>query len=127
MTVSRTILAAALAALVAGPALADGDAAKGEKVFNKCKACHMVGENAKNRVGPELNGIVGAEIASVDGFKYSDAFQSKKAEGLVWTEDNLDAYLADPRGFIPKNKMGFAGLKKEDDREDVIAYLKQFQ
>ncbi|MDX5361833.1 MAG: cytochrome c family protein [Alphaproteobacteria bacterium] len=127
MTFSRTILAAALAALVAGPALADGDAAKGEKVFNKCKACHMVGENAKNRVGPQLNGILGAEIASVDGFKYSDAFQAKKAEGFVWTEENLDAYLADPRGFIPKNKMGFAGLKKEDDREDVIAYLKQFQ
>lgn len=127
MTFSRTILAAALAALVAGPALADGDAAKGEKVFNKCKACHMVGENAKNRVGPQLNGILGAEIASVDGFKYSDAFQAKKAEGFVWTEENLDAYLADPRGFIPKNRMGFAGLKKEDDREDVIAYLKQFQ
>lgn len=124
---SRTIFAAAVAVVLAGPALADGDAAKGEKVFNKCKVCHMVGDNAKNRVGPILNGIVGAEIASVDGFKYSDAFLAEKEEGFVWTEENIDAYLADPRGFIPKNRMAFAGLKKDDEREDVIAYLKQFQ
>ncbi len=119
-------LATALAAL-ALPALADGDPAKGEKVFNKCKACHAVGENAKNKIGPLLNGIVGAEIASVEGFKYSDAFLEKKSEGLVWDEDTLDAYLTKPKDFIPKTKMTFNGLRKEDEREDVIAYLKQFE
>ena len=119
-------LATALAFLTA-PALADGDPAEGEKVFRKCKACHAVGEDAKNKVGPQLNGIVGAEIASVEGFNYSDAFMEKKAEGLVWDEATLDAYLAKPRDFIAKTKMSFAGLRKEDEREDVIAYLKQFE
>jgi cytochrome c len=125
-TLRIAALATALACLSV-PALADGDAAKGEKVFNKCKACHAVGDGAKNKIGPLLNGIIGAEIASVDGFKYSDAFLEKKAEGLVWDDANLDAYLTKPKDFIPKTKMSFAGLRKEDDREDVIAYLKTFQ
>jgi cytochrome c len=121
---------AALAALVASiamPALADGDAEKGEKVFKKCKACHAVGEGAKNKVGPELNGIVDNEAASVEGFKYSKAFMEKKAEGLVWTEDNLETYLKKPKDFIPGTKMSFAGLRKEDDIENVIAYLETFE
>lgn len=118
---------AAVLAVAATPALADGDADKGKKVFNKCKACHAVGENAKNKIGPQLNGIIGAEIASVEGFKYSDAFLEKKAEGLVWDEETLATYLTKPKDFIPKTKMSFAGLRKEDDREDVIAYLKTFE
>lgn len=125
-TLRIAALAAALACLTV-PALADGDAEKGEKVFRKCKACHAVGEGAKNKIGPLLNGIIGTEIASVEGFKYSDAFLEKKAEGLVWDEATLDTYLAKPKDFIPKTKMSFAGLRKEDDREDVIAYLKTFQ
>lgn len=127
MRIVRTAALAALLTSLALPALAEGDAAKGEKVFNKCKACHAVGENAKNKIGPLLNGIVGAEIASVDGFKYSDAFLEKKAEGLVWDEETLDAYLTKPKDFIPGTKMTFNGLRKEDEREDVIAYLKQFE
>lgn len=123
----RLAVALAVLTVTAAPALADGDPAEGEKVFRKCKACHMVGEDAKNRVGPLLNGIVGREIASAEGFGYSDAFTAKKAEGFTWTEENLEAYLENPKDFIPGNKMTFAGLKKEDDREDVIAYLKQFQ
>ena len=119
-------LAAALA-MAATPALAEGDAEKGKKVFNKCKSCHAVGENAKNKIGPQLNGIIGAEIASVDGFKYSKAFLEKKDEGLVWDDAALDAYLTKPKDFIPKTKMSFAGLRKEQDREDVIAYLKTFE
>ena len=91
------------------------------------KACHAVGENAKNKVGPQLNGIVGAEIASVEGFKYSKAFMEKKAEGLVWNDETLDAYLTKPKDYIPKTKMSYAGLRKEEDRADVIAYLKTFQ
>ena len=118
---------AALVACIAMPALADGDAEKGEKVFKKCKACHAVGEGAKNKVGPELNGIVGKEAASVEGFKYSKAFMEKKDEGLVWTEDNLETYLEKPKDFIPGTKMSFAGLRKEDDVDNVIAYLETFQ
>ncbi|MCL5778384.1 cytochrome c family protein [Limibaculum sp. FT325] len=127
MRLASPALLALLAALVASPALADGDAEKGQKVYNKCKACHAVGEGAKNKVGPALNGIVGKEIASAEGFSYSDAFMAKKAEGFTWTEENLEAYLEKPKDFIPGNKMSFAGLKKEDEREDVIAYLKTFQ
>ncbi len=111
----------------AGSALAEGDAAAGEKVFKKCKACHAVGDGAKNKVGPMLNGIVGNEIASVEDFKYSKAFLAKKAEGLVWTEEVLDTYLAKPKKFIPGTKMSYAGLKKEGDRANVIAYLKTFE
>lgn len=125
-TITGTLALLAMAGL-AGNALADGDAAKGEKVFAKCKACHMVGPDAKNRVGPTLNGIVGRTAGTAEGFKYSDAVMAKNAEGFVWTEENIDAYLADPKGFMPGNKMTFPGLKKEDDRENVIAYLKTFQ
>ncbi len=121
-----TTLACAIA-LAGGAALAEGDPAKGEKVFNKCKACHMVGEGAKNRVGPTLNGIIGAEIASVEGFKYSDAFLAKKDEGFVWTEEAIAAYLEKPKDYIEGNKMSFAGLRKEADRANVIAYLAQFE
>ncbi|HUS54853.1 MAG TPA: cytochrome c family protein [Thermohalobaculum sp.] len=110
----------------AGAALADGDAAKGVKVFNKCKACHAIGDGAKNKVGPMLNSIVGAAAGSVEGFKYSEAMQAKQAEGLVWTDETLDAYLTKPKDYIPGTKMSFAGLKKEDQREDLIAYLKTF-
>ncbi len=111
----------------AGSAFAEGDAAAGEKVFRKCKACHAVGDDAKNKVGPMLNGIVDNEIASVDGFNYSKAFLAKKAEGLVWTVDVLDSYLAKPKKFIPGTKMSYAGLKKEGDRANIIAYLKTFE
>ncbi len=126
-------IAAALTALaltgMAGAALAEGDAAAGEKVFRKCKSCHQVGDGAKNRIGPVLNGIVGNEIASVEGFekKYSKAFLAKKDEGLVWTEEELDAFLTKPKKYLKGTKMSFAGLKKEEQRADVIAYLKTFE
>ena len=119
--------AATLALLIpVASASAEGDAAKGEKVFNKCKACHAVGEGAKNKVGPQLNDLVGRTAGTVDGFKYSKAMVGAGEEGVVWDEANLDAYLEKPRGFIKGNRMAFAGLKKEGDRADVIAYLKTF-
>ena len=126
MTFSRIkvrgwILAAAPAAmLAAGPALADGDAAAGEKVFVKCKTCHTL-EVGKNKVGPSLAGLIGRPAGSLADFNYSDAM---KASGLTWDEATLNEYLADPKGKVPGNKMVFAGVKKDEDRANLIAYLK---
>lgn len=108
-------------------AFAQGDAAKGEKVFNKCKSCHMVGEDAKDRVGPQLNGIVGAAVASRETFDYSDALLAKKDEGAVWDDATLDVYLEKPKEWAPGTKMTFAGLRKEEERANVIAYLATFE
>ena len=128
MRKTLTILTALALLGHAAPALADGDAAEGEEIYKKkCKTCHMVGPDAKNRVGPVLNGIVDAPAGSVEGFKYSNAMEAKRDEGLVWTEDELDAYLTKPREYLKGTKMSFPGLKDEDDREDVIAYLKSVQ
>ena len=121
---SRLILASFLAvAAMTLPALAEGSAEKGEAVFAKCKACHEV-EKGVNKVGPTLKGVVGRKAASVEGYKYSEAMAAKGAEGVVWDETNLTTYLADPKAFVPKTKMAFAGLKKPEDVADVIAYLK---
>lgn len=119
------LLAGGVVAASIGGALAQ-DIAAGEKVFAKCKACHMVGEDAKNRVGPILNGIVGRAAASVEGFKYSPAMTKAGADGLVWDEANLSAYLHDPKGYLKGNKMAFAGLKKDEEVTNVIAYLESF-
>ncbi|MFD1695348.1 c-type cytochrome [Roseibium aestuarii] len=124
----RLFAAAAVIGLaLTASAHADGDAAKGEKVFKKCAACHAVGEGAKNKVGPVLNGVIGRHAAAIEDFKYSKAMVDKGAEGLVWDEATLATYLEKPKDLVPGTKMAFAGLKKEDEREDVIAYLKQFQ
>ena len=106
--------------LSAGAAHADGDADKGKKVFNKCKACHTL-EAGKNRVGPSLHGIMGRPAGTAEGFKYSDAM---KGSGITWDEATLDTYLKDPKAMVPGTKMVFAGLKKEDDIKDLLAYLK---
>lgn len=100
--------------------LAAGDPEAGEKVFRKCKACHTVDEGGPNRVGPNLYGIVGAPVASVEGFGYSDALIEY---GGDWTPDRLAAFLANPRKEVKGTKMGFGGLRKEEDQADVIAYL----
>ena len=98
---------------------AEGDAAKGKKVFNKCKSCHSL-DAGKNKIGPSLHDIVGRPAGKVEGFKYSDAM---KDSGIDWTPENLDAYLTKPKKFMPDTKMVFAGLKKEGQRQDLIAYL----
>ena len=110
----------ALAVLAAGSAHA-GDAEAGKKVFKKCAACHSL-EAGKNKVGPSLAGIVGSEAGKVDGFKYSDAILSS---GIVWDAAALDAYLTKPKDFLPGTKMVFAGLKKPEDRANVIELLTQ--
>ncbi|WP_226628759.1 c-type cytochrome [Alloyangia pacifica] len=121
-----TLTAGLILALSAGMALAEGDAAKGEKVFRKCQACHMVGEDAENRVGPVLTGVVGREIAAVEDFDYSDALQELAAADGTWTPEELSAFLEKPRDFAKGTKMSFAGLRKEEERADVIAYLATF-
>ncbi|MGE3293458.1 MAG: cytochrome c family protein [Geminicoccaceae bacterium] len=98
------------------------DAAAGEKVFSKCKACHVI-DAATNRVGPSLHGIIGRQAGTVEGYKYSEAMIQHGKDGLVWSNENLDKYLADPKGFVPKNKMAFPGLKNAEDRANVIAYI----
>ncbi len=120
----KIALAALALVLVPSMAFAEGDPDKGKKVFNKCKACHFV-DKEKNKVGPYLKGVVGRKAASVPNFKYSKAMKAKAEEGLVWTEENLAKYLKAPKKFIPGNKMAFAGLKKDEDIANVIAYLKK--
>lgn len=105
----------------------DGDADAGEKVFRKCMACHAVGEGAKNKVGPQLNGVVGRQIAAEGDFKYSDVLAEMGAEGKEWTPEELAAFLEKPRDYAKGTKMSFAGLRKEEDRSDVIAYLATFE
>lgn len=112
--------------VIVDAALAGGDAAAGEKVFKKCKACHMIGEGAKSRTGPALNNIIGAELGDVEGFKYSAGLIALAEADTIWTIENLNALLLKPKDFITKTKMSFAGLKKEEDRANLIAYLATF-
>ena len=102
-----------------------GDAEKGKKVFNKCKACHGIDEGGKNKLGPNLWNMVGAAIAAVDGYKYSKALLAYAGEAGNWNEENLDSWLKKPKDLVRKTKMIFPGLKKEADRADLIAYLKE--
>lgn len=97
--------------------------AAGKKVFKKCKACHQVGDKAKNKTGPVLNGIIGRAAGTVEGFKYSKAMKAKADEGLVWTDEALAEFLAKPKAFIKGTKMSFSGLKKEKDLAAIAAYL----
>lgn len=101
--------------------------AAGAKVFRKCKACHQVGDGAKNRAGPVLNGILGRAAGTVEGFKYSKPLLAKAEEGLVWTEDALTAFLANPKAYIKGTKMSFNGLRKDKDLAAITAYLSTFE
>jgi cytochrome c len=117
----RVLTVVVLATIAASPALAEGDAAAGEKVYKKCKTCHSL-EAGKNKLGPNLAGIFGRQAGSVEGYKYSAAMASS---GIVWDEATMDAFLTKPKDVVPKTKMAFAGLKKEEQRQDLIAYLKE--
>ena len=110
-----------------------GDAAKGEAIFKKCAACHQVGPEAENKVGPILTGVVGRAVASVEGYKYGKSIVAYGETGATWTEEELFDWLANPKKYLrakledkkAKSKMS-AKLKKEDERKDVIAYLATF-
>src|SRR5262245_211940 len=105
----------------------DSNAGEGAEVFKKCRACHDIGPEAKNKVGPLLNGIVGRPAGTIEGFNYSNSNKEAGAKGLVWTEEVLFKYLEAPLSFMPGTKMAFAGLSDPQDRKDVIAYLKKFE
>lgn len=123
----RSLLCALLILALPGFARAgDGDPAKGEQVFKSCTACHSIGPNAKNKLGPELNGIVGRKWATSEGYIYSQDLLTGRDQGNVWDEAKLNQYIENPKNVAPKGKMPFAGLKDEKQREDLIAYLKQF-
>ncbi|MBF9195674.1 c-type cytochrome [Microvirga terrestris] len=116
------VLSAALVILGLTQAQAQ-DAAAGEKVFAQCRACHQVGPNAKNAVGPVLNGLFGRHSGSVEGYNYSPA---NKNSGITWDEATFREYIKDPKAKIPGTKMIFAGIKDEQKVNDLVAYLKQF-
>lgn len=113
---------------VYGPAFAEGDATKGKAAFAKCAICHQVGPGAKTLVGPELNGVVGRKAASVADYAsmYSPGMKKLGADGWVWTEENIDKWIADPKALIPDSPMAlaFQGVPDAGERADIIAYLK---
>lgn len=124
ITISLSVVASMFAMGVA--AEPNGDPERGRQVFKKCASCHMVGPEARNRVGPTLNNVLMARAGEVADFKYSKALRTAAEDGLHWTADKLDAFLKAPKAVIPKTKMSFRGLKNEDDRTDVVAYLATF-
>jgi cytochrome c len=117
----KSMLALSLIALSLPAFAADPEA--GAQVFKKCQACHAVGEDAKSKVGPVLNGLFGRTAGTVPDYNYSDANQSS---GIVWTPEVFAEYIKSPRTYIPGTSMAFAGLKKDKDIVDVTAYLAQF-
>ncbi len=137
LLVAGALSIASLATVALAPATLAQDAANGETVFKKCRACHQVGPTAKNGVGPIQNGVVGRKAGSFEGYAYSDLNKAAGEAGLVWTEENILAYLPDPNAFLKKfltdkgqadkaegsTKMTYK-LADEADSKDVIAFLK---
>ena len=121
----KTLAVLAPFLIATGGAMAQ-DADAGAKVFNKCKACHVVGEGAKHRVGPELNELFGRIAGSAEGYKYSPAMTKAGEGGLVWNDESLHAYLTAPRSFVKGTKMAFAGLKKQEEVDNLLAFLKTY-
>ena len=118
----KLIAAAALIAASTAAGVAQ-DAQKGANVFKQCEPCHSIGPGAKNKIGPELNGLDGRKAGTVANFDYSDA---NKKSGIVWNEANFKEYIKDPGVKIPGNKMPFPGIKNEQEVNDLWAYIKQF-
>ena len=103
-----------------------GDPALGAAVFKKCQSCHQVGDRAKNRVGPQLNDIIGRTAGGLAGAKYSKSMIQAGKDGLVWTEETLDRFLESPKSLVAKTRMSYRGLKDPDDRANLIAYICEF-
>ena len=122
MSAAAVLLAGSLTLGCGGRAEA-ADAAAGEKVFLACKACHQIGESAKNSVGPVLNGVIGRKAGTYADYNYSDA---NKNSGITWDEATFREYIKDPRGKIPGTKMTYPGLKDDAKIDDLLAFLKQY-
>ena len=123
LTLSALIALTSLTAAASGALAQDIDLAAGKSSFNKCLACHAIGEGAKNKVGPELNGLDGRKSGTAEGYSYSDA---NKNSGITWDEATFAEYIKDPKAKIPGTKMVFAGIKNGQEIKDLTAYLKQF-
>lgn len=122
----KLLIGTVMLCLVTGTvSAAEGDAEAGAKVFKKCAACHKADE-AKNKVGPHLLGIVDREAAFVEGYKYSKAMKALGENGKIWDEASLREFLANPRAIVRGTRMAFAGLKRQEDVDNIIAYLKSF-
>ena len=112
-----------IASSVAASAALAQDVAAGKTSFNKCLACHAIGEGAKNKVGPELNGLDGRKSGTAPDYSYSDA---NKNSGITWNEAQFKEYIRDPKAKIPGTKMAFAGIKKDQEVNDLWAFVSQF-
>lgn len=123
--VTSAIVATVL--LAAAPAIAQaestGNAEAGRRVFNQCRACHIIENNGRNAVGPNLYGVVGRRAASISSYNYSENMRELGAAGHVWTVDNLRAYIANPKAVAPRGKMSFPGLHNETQLNDLLAFL----
>ena len=120
LTSSAVIIVAAMAAASGAQAQ---DATAGKASFNKCLACHAIGDGAKNKVGPVLNGLDGRKSGTVEGYSYSDA---NKNSGITWNKDQFLDYIKDPKAKIPNTKMAFAGIKNEKEINDLWAFVAQY-
>ena len=123
LTLSALMALTSLTLATSGALADDIDLAAGKSSFNKCLACHAIGDGAKNKVGPELNGLDGRKSGTAEGYSYSDA---NKNSGITWDEAVFKDYIKDPRAKIPSTKMIFPGIKNEKEAGDLWAYLKQF-
>jgi cytochrome c len=125
MPMRRLTLAAAAALALAplGAAQAQ-DAAAGQRVFNQCRACHVIENNGRNGVGPNLHGVAGRKAAAIENFRYSANMRQLAEGGLTWTDENLRRYLANPKDVVPQGSMSFPGIRNEQQLNDLIAYLK---
>ena len=101
------------------------DAEAGQRVFNQCRACHTVDQGGRNGVGPNLYGVFDRRAGAVEGFRYSTPMRGKADEGLTWNEANLRAYITNPKAVVPAGSMAFAGLRNEQQLNDLIAYLRR--
>jgi cytochrome c len=123
LTLSALMAFTSLTLAASGALADDPDLAAGKSSFNKCLACHAIGEGAKNKVGPELNGLDGRHSGTAEGYSYSDA---NKNSGITWSKDQFLDYIKDPKAKIPGTKMAFAGIKNEKEAGDLWAYISQF-
>jgi len=119
----KTVVIAAVVLIGSGGTVLAGDPTAGEVVFKKCATCHSVGEGAKNKVGPVLNGLAGRKAGSIEGYAYSPA---NKNSGITWDEATFKDYIKDPKAKIPATKMVFVGIKNEKEADDLWAYVSQF-